>query len=81
MDEMISLQHEGVCSVCKKKKIVVSIGNPNTKIVMFVCKSCSIKLGKEREEIDYFINKYGIVDEEPFKGSSIRIYSGKKEVS
>ena len=79
MKEMISLQHEGVCSVCKKKILVVLIGDVDTKKVASICKKCSIELGKKGKKFDDFINEYGNIDEEPFKNNSINIYSNKKE--
>ena len=72
---MISLRHPGKCSVCRQKKEVVSFGNTKTRKVAFVCEECSEKLNIKTRE---FVDKYGEINEEPFK-TGIEIISNIKK--
>jgi hypothetical protein len=72
---MISLRHPGRCSVCKRRKEVVTFGNIKTKKVAYVCEECSLKLEMKSS---VFVKKYGKKDTEPFK-TGIRIIPGTKK--
>lgn len=71
---MISLKHPGKCSVCKKKRVVVTFGDTKTRKVAYVCEECSKKINMKTST---FVKKYGKKDEEPFK-PGIRLLPGKK---
>ena len=61
----LSATFEGKCDLCKKKGIVFTAGDEDTKKAVTICKGCSEKLGKmQTSEV---IEKYGKVDEKVFE--------------
>lgn len=73
----ISATFEGKCTICKKKSIVFTAGNEDTKKTVTVCKSCADKLGDETTS--QVIEEYGKIDQESFK-EGIKI-DGKRKAS
>jgi len=76
-----SLKHEGTCSICEKKKAVISFGDKETEKVAHLCGECSDDLGKKGiTSPSDFVNEHGVKDKEPFDiKNSIKSYSCKKE--
>lgn len=67
----LSATYEGKCSICGKDGLVFTVGDEETKKTVTVCKECADKFGDT--PTSEIIEKYGKADEEPFKGSAIKI--------
>jgi transcription elongation factor Elf1 len=61
----LSATFEGKCDLCKKKGIVFTAGDEDTKRAVTICKGCSGKLGEM--QTSEAIEKYGKVDEKAFE--------------
>ena len=71
----LSATFEGKCTICKKKAIVFTAGDEDTRNVVTVCKECSERLGTE--SISQVIEEYGKKDDSAFE-EGIKIEKGKK---
>lgn len=61
----LSATFEGKCFVCRKKKIVFTAGDEDTRKAVTICKSCTDDLAsKTTAEV---IEKYGKKDDTSFK--------------
>jgi hypothetical protein len=67
----LSATFEGKCMLCECSKVVFSAGDADTNKVVTICHDCCDKLGDvQTSEV---IEKYGRVDEEPFKEVEMKV--------
>lgn len=61
----LSATFEGKCSICRKKKVVFTAGDEDTRKSVTICKSCADDLNsKTTAEV---IEEYGKKDDHSFK--------------
>ncbi len=61
----MSAMFEGKCDLCKESKNVIRFGDEDSRKVVTICMDCASGMSETRPE--ELIQKYGKVDEEPFK--------------
>lgn len=71
----MSAVFEGKCDVCGNVKNVVTFGDEDTRKAATVCSECANKTGVTSQKD--LVEKYGKVDEEPFK-KGVRFEPGGK---
>lgn len=73
----ISATYEGKCSICKKKSLVFTAGDEETRRTVSICKDCATKFADQSTA--EMIEKHGKVDKKSFE-EGIKI-TGKGQAS